>query len=380
MRLRKPFIRFAAFVLVAGTLVAVPAGAGVGPVLWSGQVRDTGGAPSAAEVIAYLRPAPDQLEPGDVLTPIARTTTDTFGRFTLRTPPTDSMLAVADPWITVMVVAYAAGGMSLAVDSVAWRSGRWITRPGELDLGGIDLPGFPAEERPPVLVIQPPAARTAVPVAKPPPAGLCAMDKKKDLDPQYVRIGDLHLFTRWGGRFNYSDTKSTSFEVGWRPSGKNWSVAGTTSGSHSTGAEQGGDLPPEDSPNTWTYEVQTLFKLYTWRCKGHDQEHTDSWGDVETVEATGWAGGVKRYGGGPEPGCNRKFESAVPGGQHFTRTKGASSTYGGAISILGFSGSVTSAASNSVTWSWHNSIGIERNICGESNWAKDHNTRVRSME
>ena len=117
MRLRKPFLRLAAFMLVAGTLQTVPAGAGVEPVLWSGEVRQAGGGAEAAEVIAYLRPKPEQLEPGIPLAPITRTTTDAAGRFTLRTAPTDSMLAVADPWITVMVVAYAADGMGLAVDS-----------------------------------------------------------------------------------------------------------------------------------------------------------------------------------------------------------------------------------------------------------------------
>jgi hypothetical protein len=380
MRLRGASIGLVAVMLVSGTLAAVPARAEAGPVLWNGEVRNAGGAPEAAEVIAYLRPVADELQPGVLLTPIARTTTDAAGRFRLRALPTDRILAVADPWVTVMVVAYAADGMSLAVDSVAWRAGRWITRPGELEPGGVELPGFPAEERPPVLVIRPPATGAAIPAATPPPVGLCAMTKKRDLDPGYVTVGELHLNTGWAGEFTYTNTKSTSFEVGWRPAGKNWSGGGSSSGSHDTGISRGGEIPAEDGPRMFHYDLQTLFRLYTWRCRGHDAEHTDSWGDVETVEASGWTGGVRRYGGGPEPGCNGQYESPVPPGEYLSRSKGASTTFGGAINVLGFSGSVTSAVSSSVNWKWTNTMRIERNLCGETNWVRDKNTRVRSME
>jgi hypothetical protein len=366
--------------LVAGTLSAVPARAGEVPVLWAGEVRDAGGAPAAAEVVAYLRPRVEDLEPGVVLAPIARTTTDASGRFSLRAAPTDRVRSVADPWVTVMVVAYTPDGMSLAVDSVAWRSGRWITRPGDLEPGGVEVPGFPAEERPPVLVVRPRVTGPAIDVAKPPPVGLCAMTKKTDLDPGWVKVGELHLNTGWGGEFRYSNTKSSSFEVGWRPSGKGWSGGGSISGSHDTGMSRGGEVPAEDGPRMLNYDLQTLFRLYTWRCKGHDAEHTDSWGDAETVEASGWAGGVRRYGGGPEPGCDGRYESPVPPGEYLSRGKGASTTFGGAINAAGFQGAVTSAVSSSLSWSWTNTMRIQRNVCGETNWVADKNTRVRTME
>ncbi len=381
MRLRLSSIRLTVVLTVAGTVVAVPATASAPePVLWAGEVHDSGGTPVAAEVIAYLRPAVEDLQPGVLLAPIAHTTSDGAGRFSLRTAPTERILALADPWVTVMVVAYADDGMSVAVDSVAWRSGRWVTRPGDLEPGGLETPGYPGEERPPVLVIRPTGPATAVPVATPPPAGLCAIDKKQDLDPGYVTVGELHLNTEWAGEFVYSNTKTTSFEVGWRPEGKGWSVAGSHSGSHETGGESGGAMPAESHPQMWTYSLQTLFRLYTWTCKGHDAEHTDSWGKVETVEANGWAGGVKRFGGGAEPGCDRRYESPVPGGQYLARKNGASSTFGGAINIIGFSGAVTSSVSSYVNHKWITTLGIERNVCGESNWVLDKNTRVRSME
>jgi hypothetical protein len=130
----------------------------------------------------------------------------------------------------------------------------------------------------------------------------------------------------------------------------------------------------------FTYSVRTKFKQYTWRCQGHDAEHTDSWGNVDTVEANGWTGGVHRDPYGPEVGCDPQHSEHVPGGQYLARQSGASTTFGGAINIIGFVGGVTSTVSNSVGYKWTNTMQLERDVCGESGAVLDGNTRVRSME
>ncbi|MGH8973458.1 MAG: hypothetical protein ACRD0C_09670 [Acidimicrobiia bacterium] len=80
-----------------------------------------------------------------------------------------------------------------------------------------------------------------------------------------------------------------------------------------------------------------------------------------------------------EPGCNQKYADPVPGGQYFSRGEGSSITFGGGINVVGFSGSVTSTVSSYVKYKWTNTVGLPRNLCGESDYLTK-NTRVRSME
>lgn len=381
MRLHLAPVRLAALLLVAGTTVAVPAAADAAPVLWTGEVRNGAGAPLDAEVIAYLRPPVDELRVGLNLAPLTRTTTDEAGRFTLRAVPTEAILAIADPWVTVMVVAYSAEGMSVAVDSVAWRPDGWVTRPADLQPGAAPAPALPEEERPSVLVVQQPRPDASVGVAKPPPAGLCGIIKEKDLEPAYVAIGELHLGSHWQGEFTYTNTKSTSFEIGWRPEGKNWSVAGSTSKSRKTEGSSGGVLRAVDHPRMFTYRIRTKFRQYTWNCRGHDVEHTDSTGKVDTVEPTGWTGGVVRDEFGSTPGCpNMEWSDPVPGEDGwFSRGSGSSTTFGRAINVIGFEGAVTSTVSDVVLYKWTNTLSFHRLLCGESNYIAE-NARVSSLE
>ncbi|MGH9041972.1 MAG: hypothetical protein ACRDZ3_17265 [Acidimicrobiia bacterium] len=286
------------------------------------------------------------------------------------------------PWVTVIVFAYSAEGTSVAIDSVAWGPGGWVIRAGDLEPGGAAAVGFPEEERPAVLVVQRPLPDASVPVAKPPPAGLCGVIKEKDLDPAYVVVGEFHLGSHWRGDFAYTNTKSTSFEVGWRPEGKNWSSAGTTSKSYNSEGASGGPLRPVDRPRMFTYRMRTKFRQYTWNCRGHDIEHTDSMGKVDTVEPTGWTGGAVREEFGSTPSCpDMKYTDPVPGEDgYFSRKSGSSTTFGGAINIIGFSGAVTSTVSDVVKYKWTNALSFHRLLCGESNDINEKNTRVSSLE
>ena len=92
------------------------------PVLWAGEIRTQDGkSADGADVVAYARPPAASIKTGQELVEVARTTTDGSGRFVLRAWP-DTAMSLADQagWATVMLTAFSADGMSLAVDSVAF--------------------------------------------------------------------------------------------------------------------------------------------------------------------------------------------------------------------------------------------------------------------
>ena len=84
--------------------------------------------------------------------------------------------------------------------------------------------------------------------------------------------------------------------------------------------------------------------------------------------------------GGDEPRCDPAHMSPVlPNGKHVRREK-QSTTYGGGISVAGFSGSVTTTIARGVETEWHNLVPRERQLCGESRDIADTRpTRIRSL-
>ncbi|MGH8974897.1 MAG: hypothetical protein ACRD0C_17055 [Acidimicrobiia bacterium] len=118
--------------IVSGTAAFSPAVADAqAPLLWAGEVRNTAGRATPADVVAYVRPPASRLTEDDALVPLARATADASGRFALRAAPNDAVRRYADPagWVTVMVAAFSDdGGMSLAV---AWNPGRTFSETAE---------------------------------------------------------------------------------------------------------------------------------------------------------------------------------------------------------------------------------------------------------
>lgn len=394
---------------LAGSVVAEPvAGASeaAAPILWEGEIRTPHGRPvTAAEVVAYVRPPASQLEPGDALVPIARTTTDGSGHYTLRAVPSEIVRNAADAagWVTVMVTASSEEGMTLAVDAVAWQPeapygakgafpqaasrGLWVTSPAERfatrDQGGYRtaaVDGQEAElvdpaERPSVLVLSRggfrPTSKGAAPTraGRSPEAG-CSVSSSKDIGVSPIEVGELHLNGKWGGEFTYTNTRTTSFQIGVSQDGGPWKVGGSVS--MDSKGKFGGDNAPVGDMRFWRYKAHMQFKRFTWFCGWEYQYYF-----VDTLEPVSWTGGMDEFSAWPPPSCDLKFISPVPGRRYFERGNDASTTFEAGISFHGFSGSVTTAVSSSAVYRWFNGLDRSRNLCGSTNFPTKH-TRVMS--
>jgi hypothetical protein len=361
------------------------------PLLWAGEIRNAAGQPSAAELVAYVRPPASRLSQGDALVPLARAKADSSGRFALRAAPNDAVRSYADPagWVTVMVAAFSDdGGMTLAVDSVAWKpagrtlsgddaAGRWVTSPAELFAG----PGYAATgstpdqgERPDVLVLSTGDRRRPMesrPVG-PDPGWCVGPHRTTDAGDSWVSVGELHMNNYWGGLFEYTNTKSTSFQIGASIDGGRWSTAGSVSMDDSSSFSQETTIGSAGHERLHTYKALMKFKRFTWRCARGE------WHDAETIEPVDWTGDMDVPVGGSPPPCNSKFIINAMPTSETKRRGGSGTTLSGAISVGPFSGSVTSSTSEVVRQEWHNPLPHGRKLCGSTNYPKER-TRVYSF-
>ena len=213
------------------------------PVLWTGVVHSDSGAGAPAEVTAYLQPPVGVAleEQGTRLDPIAAVTADAGGRFTLRAPHDDRARAAEDRagWISVLVVAMTDDGMSMSTDSVRFDGvhHRWSTRPAEVEPeGAVSAYGAGTDsgvpDRPAVMTLHRSPARAEgqfhAMAAK---QRICYMKKDtREVGVTQVTVGELDLVQGWGGQFNYINTKTSTFEVGFRYEGEGgWSAGGSSS-------------------------------------------------------------------------------------------------------------------------------------------------------
>jgi hypothetical protein len=372
------------------------------PVLWSGEIRTQNGtAADGADVVAYARPPAASIQTGQELVEVARTTTDASGGFVLRAWP-DTAMSLADQagWTTVMLTAFSADGMSLAVDSVSFepatqfsaksvgtparRSGRWVTSPAERFREPGTFRATSAEdetaiatERPAVLVLDP--------AGKPEPGRISAMGApkarrgcwkvgEKDLGIRPVKVGELHMNRHWGGNFVYTSTKTSSFQIGVSRSGDNWKLGGSVTLGDEISNEQGGpDFPAQDANQILLWDAEMAYKRLSWGCGGEMNYYF-----IDTVEPVRWNGGMWQYPGVTEPPCDHRYRMPVPPQRHHIRRAGSSITFQAGINVSGFIGDVTSAVSTSVFYKWMNTFNQHRFLCGSSNYVTAH-TRVASL-
>lgn len=379
------------------------------PVLWQGIVQSPdGGAASGTEVVAYARPPADRLREGtNSLVPIARATTDSQGRYVLRSGRSEALKGAEDGlgWVTVMVSAMGPDGVTMAIDTVAWQptsgtradsdrkggdaAGRWLTTVAEQigasrtagtyraasDAGD---PGAVADERPAVMVLSGRDA-DAEPrfsaLATPPPMrthGMCAGPYKvENLDKNTVQVGELHLNSRWSGQFKYWQAKTTSIQVGVRPAGRGWSAGGSVSSLKGDSLSHENPILAEN--HMYTYRAEMIFKRFTWNCSRADQWH---W--VDTVEPVEWTGGMERTDFGSAPPCNPKYQIPVVPNDTIRRKKGASTTMAGGFAVAGFVGSATASIADGVEQTWINDLPVQRYLCGERAFPTGH-TRVQTL-
>lgn len=403
-RWRRSALALAAMVAGTSLVLAKEASAGVpsGPVLWTGLVESASGEPApGVQVVAFARPPVDRLLAGEEVVPIAEVATNDTGRFTLRAAPNSELAGMADEsgWLTVMVAGFAPDGMSLATDSVTWQtkggeagvhafaagdsdSGQWVSEPGAMASTSSGptrtVPEAPAPtERPRLLSLRPhdvapSAGRVQAFGTQPSP--WCGPVRSKPAGKDMVSVGELHLNQRWGGYFSYTNTKSSSFEIGVSQDGKHWSGAGSTSLTRERSTSQDGPVPSADTNRLFTYKAEMLFRRFEWVCyPGMARQYT-----AYTLEPVDWTGGMREEPGGKPPGCDKEYLTDVMPGKNFTRSEHASTTLRGALSIAGFSGTVSTAVSDAVVHKYVNTVPAHRYVCGESGRLTG-DTRVSSL-
>jgi hypothetical protein len=383
-----------------------PASATDTPVLWAGDIQSPAGGPApGVTVIAYARPPVERLEQGAPLVEIVRTVTNDAGHYTLRAAPTPAMQDNADEagWITVMVFALSAQGMALSVDSIAWQpasdrssaqtlagAGHWVTDPAVREApqsGRFSATAAPDEstshERPRVMAL---SAEGAEPASKDdtrsramseghsPEPGWCVANGSADRGVHRVAIGELHLNRDWGGLFEYTNTRTSSFTAGVSRDAKYWKAGGSVTTSKHTTFGQEQPIGTEGRERFWTYQADMVFKQFRWICNpGMPNAYTSY-----TLEPTKWTGSLWQEPIGRPAPCDGRFRHNVPSGGRAFRQKGQSVTLDGAFSVVGFSGAATSGFSDAVRNEWANALPHNRSLCGANGHLTD-NTRVTSL-
>jgi len=295
------------------------------------------------------------------------------------------------------VLARSAEGMAVAVDSLAWEpdgdgSGRWLSSPaarltrtvtGQSADAAADQAEDLTHERPAVLTLSAadPSGSTVSAMWDQPRTGpkgkaRCVARERSDQPVRPVVVGELHRERRWGGEFVYSNTRSTSWQVGWSESGvTDWKLAGSASFAKAADddAVSGGPQRGLERAKHETFYAEMEFARFKWRCGEPD------WEDVYTVEPVDWTGGLDPREGGTPASCNRAMTAPVGGGRYFRRGHGASETHQAAFGILGFTGSTTTAAAEVVSFQWNNEETHTRYLCGDRDFPRHGNTRVVSL-
>jgi hypothetical protein len=410
MSSKRVAVLIVAFVGVMGSpsvLAAVPAA----PTLWDGTIVGADSQPLQAEVVAYARPAGLGLNEGSApLREIARTRTDGSGRYVLRSLHNESLRAAEDQngWTNVMVAAFGDdGSFNLAFDSLAWApaggfhaqgaddpaKGRWVTTPAErlaAEQGGIQAlsadaaedPTEVANEHPLKMVLSDRGERHFSAQGSPPwpdkPADRNCMTvlKSEEIGNGIdTKVGETHLDRDWTGYFEYTTSRLSSFQVGVRQAGAQWSVGGSTSSLQNSTATSRTD-PHLPAQNMWNFAADLRYGRYTWRCYGAGAR----WYDAESIQPFTWKGGITPSVGGPEPGCDPNHTSTVAFRGSYVRKVKQSTSYEGGISVAGFIGSVTTAIGTGVQTIWYNDSPRNRQLCGErADIASTTPNRIRSL-
>ena len=173
----------------------------------------------------------------------------------------------------------------------------------------------------------------------------------------------------WGGEFNYTDTRTSTVEAGFKYEREGvWSAGGSASFAKEGSSQSINPVAPAGFPRHNFYRADMMFRTFRMKC-----------GDrmAEQLRPTMWTGGMR-----PEMAsaalCDHRYRIPVPGGATFARQDGSSQTFSAAFSIVGFTGGATSVNSNAVRHAWSNHDPHTRNLCGVSDFPSK-NSRVVSL-
>jgi len=385
------------------------------PLLWAGRVVDRHGQAAPALVSAFIRPPASAIPSAGEATaapasiPLTSGQTGQDGRFELRVEsPAVPAEYRPDGWLHVMLFTEGAdGSWSIATDSVRYvPAGGGLARPAWLSTlaaqeraeqlrtsGGSRTRTMAAmdrleaedqaggDERPAVIQLGEPKAQASA--AQPygwkgpgEPYVACTARHVEDRQKAMRTISDIDVGPHWSYAIDYTNTGTTSWDVGYEQSGGNWKVAGTSSfsDSHSTGfnAEYG----PYPARFRETYQVRLVHAKVLWQCGSRTSPGPFY---VRTVEPESWTGGTFNEGEPVVP-CNPRHKEPVAGRTYGWRYEGKSSKYSASAAVYGFSGQAAVSYSRSTRLGWRNHLEHARHVCGESGHPYTGRTRVAAMD
>lgn len=398
---------------VAATDV-LPPSSSKAPLLWRGRVVDQRGQPAAAQVTAFLRPPASAIPatgaglaaPPSITLASAETGSD--GRFELRANlPNVPAVYQPDGWLHVMLLAEAPdGSWSLTNDSMrylpeirALHRGAWLSTaeaedrlrsalasrtPSASTLDRIATEDLTKEsEHPDVLELGEPRATAA---SSGPGSGRwrgpgdpyvgCSAIAVEGREDAFRTISDIDVGPAWSYILGYTDTRTTSWDVGVEQSGGRWKAGGTTSFSNSMSRGFDTEYGPYPSRFRESYQVQLVHAKVLWRCASKTSPGPFS---VRTVEPERWAGGTFNQGEPIVP-CNPRNRKPVAG--HTTGWRGESKTsrYSASAGAFGFEGQAAVTYTREIKLGWRNHLGHPRDVCGESGNPFEGRTRVAAMD
>jgi hypothetical protein len=407
--------RFRRLLALTAMCLAVPipriaaanaSGTGQAPLLWSGRIVDRHGEPSAAHVTAFLRPPASAIPtaesngPAPASVPLASSIAGPDGRFDLRAAlPGDVPLAYhPDGWFHVMVLAESAEGSWAPSTPLAL--GAWVSTsagedrvraalsdrepPNAASLARLiteDLTG--GAERPDVLQLGEPRITAA---GTGPASGRwkgpgdpyigCNALAVEGREESFRTISDIDVGPAWSYVLSYTDTKTTSWDIGVEQSGGQWKAGGTTSFSNSRDRGFDSEYGPYPGRFRESYQVQLVHAKVLWRCASRRSPGPFY---IRTVEPESWTGGTFNQGEPIVP-CNPRNRKPVAGNTTGWRREGKTSKYSASAAGFGFSGQAEVGYSREVKLGWRNHLGHPRDVCGESGNPFEGRTRVAAMD
>jgi hypothetical protein len=189
-------------------------------------------------------------------------------------------------------------------------------------------------------------------------------------------ISDIDVGPAWSYVLDYTETKTTSWDIGVEQSAGQWKAGGTTSFSNSPSAGFNTEYGPYPSRFRESYQVQLVHAKVLWRCGSKTSPGPFY---VRTVEPESWTGGTFNQGEPIVP-CNPRNRKPIAGHTIGWRGEGKSSKYSASAGGFGFQGQAAVTYSRDIKLGWKNHLEYARDVCGESGNPFDGRTRVAAMD
>ncbi len=391
--------------------------------LWRGRLLDPSGVPTSGTVVAYIRPsgarvaATASASPDEALVPIARTTAGADGSFVLRADYDAALAPLLEKngSATLMLVANTSGAIAFQLKTVWWSqptgtAGAWVENdpaasvparssavsallnPSDIKLQSTTVATAAALKR---------VGRVLSPVrtASLAPPGNCIFwsggtgpDSKA-----YIGATFLQKSSYWQARFGYTQTNTSSFQVGWSAAagggGASFTAAGSeTTSSTNTAAGISNVNSTSGSATGRKHWITVHTALNQWRCWNSPTTPPNPafWPLYYTLEGGAWARDFATDGV-PIPACdtnNANNQFHLGGTSSIARDTGSSTSISNSLSgsISGQGGPISfnfgvnvqndSSLSHLINSAWANTATGNKLLCGIEGPVLSGDTRV----